>query len=81
MSAIFALHWPTTKAVKNNGAFILFTFANDKDLIPGTPYTLASLNHAQSAGDSMSLRQHQRRLLHVHSRLPPQVLFEAIAVS
>ncbi len=70
------------KGGKNNGAFILFTFENDKDFdVPGTPYTFGKLNNAQSAGDSMSLRQHERCLLHVHSRLPPQVLFETMAVS
>jgi len=50
-----------------NGVFLQITGAVIKDLeIPGRPYTLGRLQHAQALGDGQVLTEHGRPVLRLH---------------
>jgi len=55
------------KGGHQNGIFLQLTGAVEKDLeVPGRPYTLGGLQHAQALGDGQVLIEHGRPLLRLH---------------
>ncbi|HEX8767600.1 MAG TPA: glucose-6-phosphate isomerase, partial [Jatrophihabitans sp.] len=50
-----------------NGVFLQITGASEQDLaVPDRPYTFASLQQAQAAGDATVLADKGRPVLHLH---------------
>ncbi len=55
------------KGGHQNGIFLQLTGAPETDLeVPGRPYTLGKLQHAQALGDGQVLTQHGRPVLRLH---------------
>jgi glucose-6-phosphate isomerase len=55
------------KGGHQNGAFLQITGAVTDDLqVPGRPYTLGTLQHAQALGDGQVLVEHERPVLRLH---------------
>jgi glucose-6-phosphate isomerase len=55
------------KGGHQNGVFLQLTGAVEDDLeVPGRPYTLATLQHAQALGDGQVLAEHGRPVLRLH---------------
>ncbi|MEV4312317.1 glucose-6-phosphate isomerase [Actinocrispum sp. NPDC049592] len=55
------------KGGHQNGAFLQITGAVEDDLeVPGRPYTLGVLQHAQALGDGQVLAEHGRPVLRLH---------------
>jgi transaldolase / glucose-6-phosphate isomerase len=55
------------KGGPNTGLFILLTATPQDDVeVPGQPYTFGMFQQAQALGDLESLRQHGRRVVHIH---------------
>jgi glucose-6-phosphate isomerase len=55
------------KGGPNTGLFILLTADDVEDVpIPGRPYSFGTLKRAQALGDLEALRNHGRRVIHLH---------------
>ena len=55
------------KGGTDRAIFLLLTAEETDDLpIPGQPYTFGVLKRAQALGDVEAMRQHGRRILHMH---------------
>src|SRR5262249_50532234 len=67
------------KGGANNGVFVLFTAAVDRDLpIPGQDFSFGTLEMAQALGDFASLDGTGRRAVHVHLPSPTPTLVERV---
>ncbi|MQA07628.1 MAG: glucose-6-phosphate isomerase [Pseudonocardiaceae bacterium] len=55
------------KGGMQNGVFLQITGEHEQDMdVPGRPYTLGSLQHAQALGDGQVLTEHGRPVLRLH---------------